>query len=93
MFDTGASCSLSPFLEDFDGPIEKPDFSELRGIANAAKIEGIGWVNQLDHTRLVRTDLHDPYTCLLRPSISCPALQPSSLLSTSRKRTFWILRS
>ena len=92
VFDTGASCSLSPFLEDFDGPIEKPDFSELRGIANAVKIEGIGWVNWTIRD-FVRTDLHDPNTCLLRPSISHPAFQPPSLLSTSRKRTFWILRS
>ena len=45
-------------------------------------------MGQLDHTRFVRTDLNDPNTCLLRPSISHPAFQPSSLLSTSRKMGF-----
>jgi len=45
VFDTGASFSLTPFIEDFDVEgIEEPDVKEMHGIADKIKIEGRGWV-------------------------------------------------
>ena len=45
VFDTGASFSLTPFLGDFDEDgIHEPDITEMHGIADKVKIEGIGCV-------------------------------------------------
>jgi hypothetical protein len=44
VFDTGASFSLTPFLEDFVDGIEPATEKEMNGINSSVKIEGVGWV-------------------------------------------------
>jgi len=42
--DTGASISLSPFLEDFTTPLKKPDVDTLQSVNSPVKIDGVGTV-------------------------------------------------
>jgi hypothetical protein len=42
--DTGASLSLTPFLDDFDNTPNKSELKELQAVSSATKVEGIGTV-------------------------------------------------
>jgi hypothetical protein len=42
--DTGASLSLTPFLDDFDNTPGKLELKELQAVSSATKVEGIGTV-------------------------------------------------
>ena len=44
VFDTGASFSVTPILEDFVSPLAEPDVQEMTGLADKVAIKGIGWV-------------------------------------------------
>ena len=44
IFDTGCSCSLTPIMDDFVSKLDTTDVEEMRGLADAVSIEGIGWV-------------------------------------------------
>ena len=44
MIDTGASFSLTPYLEDFVTPLEKPEIDEMHGLTDSVKVQGVGWV-------------------------------------------------
>ena len=44
VIDTGASFSLTPYLEDFQSPLEPSDIGSLLGLNASAKIEGVAWV-------------------------------------------------
>jgi hypothetical protein len=41
VIDTGASLSLTPVLDDFVGPLEPADITEIRGVTHSAKV--LGW--------------------------------------------------
>jgi hypothetical protein len=44
VFDTGASLSLTPFLDDFDNTPDKSELKELQAVSSATKVEGIGTI-------------------------------------------------
>ena len=44
MVDAGASFALSPFLDDFVTDLEPPECTELIGLSDKAKVEGVAWV-------------------------------------------------
>ena len=44
VFDTGCSFSVTPFMDDFVTPLRKADVSQLNGLTDIVKIEGIGTV-------------------------------------------------
>jgi hypothetical protein len=44
VIDTGASFSLTPYLEDFQTPLEPSKLDSLLGLNGTAKIEGVAWV-------------------------------------------------
>lgn len=44
VFDTGASFSVTPLASDFVTPLESPSVSNMTGLADSVKIEGVGWV-------------------------------------------------
>ena len=63
IFDSGASCSLSPVRSDFVGELLPPDVSEMRGIGASIKTVGKGlveWpiIDLRGPTRILRTTTH-----------------------------------
>jgi hypothetical protein len=42
--NTGASLSLTPFLDDFDNTPDKSELKKLQAVSSATKVEGIGTV-------------------------------------------------
>jgi GAG-pre-integrase domain len=44
VFDTGASCSISPLREDFIGDLEKPMYATVKGLKGEIKVVGQGIV-------------------------------------------------
>ena len=45
VFDTGCSFSLTPFHNDFTGPLSKTQIEEMKGLTkDTVKVEGMGWV-------------------------------------------------
>ena len=44
VFDTGASLSVTPVLEDFVTPLEDAKIGQMTGLADSVRIAGIGWV-------------------------------------------------
>lgn len=57
IFDTGASMSVTPLRSDFEGELETPSISSLRGLKDEVKVIGIGKVswNVYDLHGVVRT--------------------------------------
>ena len=63
IFDSGASCSLSPIRSDFVGELQPPDVGEMKGIGASIKTVGKGtveWpiVDLRGCTRILRTTAH-----------------------------------
>jgi hypothetical protein len=79
VFDTGASFSLTPFLEDFVDGIEPATEKEMNGINSSVKIEGVGWVewtirDVFGHVCLIRTRAYyipESSICLFSPQQYC----------------------
>ena len=44
VIDTGASFSLTPFMENFVSPLEPADTDSMSGLADSVKVHGMGWV-------------------------------------------------
>ena len=44
IIDTGASFSLTPFMEDFVSVLDDPDVDELYGPSDSVAVKGSGWV-------------------------------------------------
>ena len=44
VIDTGASFSLTPFVEDFVDVLEDPDISEMHGLSDSVQVKGVGWI-------------------------------------------------
>jgi hypothetical protein len=45
VFDTGASMSLTPLREDFDGELKVPPITQMHGLKGAVKVIGMGRVS------------------------------------------------
>ena len=79
VFDTGASFSLTPFKDDFVGPIESSSDNDIHGINGSSKIDGEGWVewtirDLYDNVCLVRTRAYyvpDSHIRLFSPQAYC----------------------
>jgi hypothetical protein len=67
--DTGASLSLTPFLEDFDNTPKKSELKELQTVLSATKVEGIGTV------RWKVVDLYSTVHTLVTKAYYVPSVQ------------------
>ena len=69
--DSGASHSLTPFIEDFVDHLEKSKLENLQGLNATADVKGEGWVEWMiqDHCgtkRMIRTRAHHVPTATMR---------------------------
>ena len=69
--DSGASYSLTPFIEDFVDHLEKSKLENLQGLNATADVKGEGWVEWMiqDHCgtkRMIKTRAHHVPTATMR---------------------------
>ena len=47
VIDTGASFSLTPFINNFTSKLEPSDIKEMHGLSDSVMVKGVGWVEWL----------------------------------------------